>query len=65
MSDPIRIPLDEARRHIEAGQALLVCAYDDATKCSEYHLDGSITLAELEGQVGSLPKSQEIIFYCA
>ena len=33
MADVERIGVDEARRHVAAGQAMLVCAYDDEAKC--------------------------------
>jgi rhodanese-related sulfurtransferase len=59
-----RVSVEEARAAVEAGRALLVCAYDDA-KCARMRLDGSITLRELEQRAASLPKDQEIIFYCA
>ncbi|HZO42040.1 MAG TPA: ArsR family transcriptional regulator [Methylomirabilota bacterium] len=60
-----RIDVDEARRKVEAGQALLVCAYGDDVKCKQLELEGSITLSELQSRLPSLPKDTEIIFYCA
>jgi hypothetical protein len=65
MPDIPRIDVDEASRKVEAGQALLVCAYDDEAKCGRMKLAGSLTLSELRARQPSLPKSQEIIFYCA
>jgi hypothetical protein len=65
MPDITRIPVDEARRKTTAGQALLVCAYEDEAKCRMLNLDGSISLTSFESKVGSLPKTQEVIFYCA
>ena len=65
MAEIARIDVAEARRKVEAGQAVLVCAYDDEAKCGRMKLAGSITLAELRVRVPSLPKSQELIFYCA
>ena len=59
-----RVSVDRAREDVEAGRALLVCAYDDA-KCARIRLDGSITVRELEERASSLPKDQESIFYCA
>ena len=59
-----RVSVDRAREDVEAGRALLGCAYDDA-KCARIRLDGSITVRELEQRAASLPKDQEIIFYCA
>jgi hypothetical protein len=65
MADVVRIPVAEAQREIKAGQALLVCAYEDEAKCRMFNLEGSVSLASFESKVGSLPKNQEIIFYCA
>jgi hypothetical protein len=65
MADVPRIGVEEARRKVGAGEALLVCAYPDETKCNKMKLQGSITLPEVESRVPSLPRGQEIIFYCA
>ncbi|HXG90038.1 MAG TPA: hypothetical protein VNJ02_17050 [Vicinamibacterales bacterium] len=63
--DMDRIGVDDAHREVALKQALLVCAYDDDAKCRMLALDGSISLNAFEAQVASLPKTQEIIFYCA
>jgi hypothetical protein len=65
MADIARIGVEEARKKATGGQALLVCAYADEAKCRMFNLDGSIPLSTFETRAGSLPKSQEIIFYCA
>ncbi len=65
MTDTIRIGVEEARRHVAAGQALLVCGYDDDAKCRQIALEGSISLAEFQSRLSALPKSQAIIFFCA
>jgi hypothetical protein len=58
-----RITPEEARKKVAAGQAMLVCAYEDSEKCRRYDLDGSLNFQELwRRQPG---KQQEIIFYCA
>ena len=59
-----RIDVKTAHDHIAAGNALLVCAYDDE-KCRQNHLDGSITLSEFRARADSIPKDKEIAFYCA
>jgi hypothetical protein len=59
-----RISVADARAATSAGRALLVCAYDDA-RCARVRLEGAITLSDLERRAASLPKSHEIIFYCA
>jgi len=64
MSDVPRIDVQDARRRVAEGKALLVCAYADEAKCGRMRLDGSITLSELEARLPSLPRDQEIIFYC-
>ena len=60
-----RIGVDEARLKTSAGDALLVCGYEDDTKCARIRLDGAITLPELEARSATIPKDREIIFYCA
>jgi hypothetical protein len=56
-----RITAEQA--HAKAGQALLVCAYEDEAKCRAVNLNGSISLVNFRSRVASLPKTQEIIFY--
>ena len=60
-----RVGVDEARRDVEAGRALLVCAYDDEEKCAKARLENAITLKDLQRRVESVPRNQSIIFYCA
>ena len=60
-----RIDVMAARNQAVGGNALLVCGYEDDAKCRKGRLEGSIPLARLESMAASLPKSQEIIFYCA
>jgi hypothetical protein len=60
-----RIDVMTARDKAVGGNSLLVCAYEDDAKCRKGRLEGSIPLARLESMAASLPKSQEIIFYCA
>jgi hypothetical protein len=65
MAEVPRIDVEGAHKKVAAGQALLVCAYEDEAKCRALNLDGSIPLSNFKSRAGSLPKSQEIIFYCA
>jgi hypothetical protein len=60
-----RIGVEQARQRVSAGEAMLVCAYDDEQKCNQLRLDGAMSLRQFEGQVAGLPKDREIIFYCA
>jgi hypothetical protein len=59
-----KIDPEQARRSMEQG-AILVCAYDEAEKCQRYHLEGAMSLKELEGKEASIPKNRELLFYCA
>jgi hypothetical protein len=63
--DIARISVMDARRKVQANQALLVCAYEDEAKCKMLNLDGSVSLTSLQARAASLPKNQEIIFFCA
>jgi hypothetical protein len=65
MADVERIGVDEARRHVAAGQAMLVCAYDDEAKCHRIRVEGAIDLAQFKRQAALLREDREIIFYCA
>lgn len=58
-----RISTEAARQKVNSGEALLVCAYDDPDMCNRIHLEGAISLDDLNSR--SLDKTQEIIFYCA
>jgi hypothetical protein len=63
MADVKRISPQEARARVNTGQALLVCAYEDEAKCRMVNLEGSISFTKFQARLGSLPKTQEIIFY--
>jgi hypothetical protein len=65
MADTERISPEQARHKVNTNEALLVCAYEDEAKCRMINLDGSISLTSLQSRLGSLTKTQEIIFYCA
>jgi hypothetical protein len=64
MAEIERISVVDARRKMQASQALLICAYPDEAKFKAARLDGAISLASFEARVATLPKGQEIIFYC-
>jgi hypothetical protein len=65
MTDIERISVEDAHRKLKANHALLVCAYEAEAKCRMLNLDGSISLTSFQREAASLPKSQEIIFFCA
>ena len=65
MADIERINVKDAHQKVAANQALLVCAYEDETKCRMLNLEGSISLSSFLSRLATLSKTQEIIFYCA
>jgi hypothetical protein len=65
MAEVARISAEEARRKVQSGDALLVCAYEDDAKCASMRLEGAITFDELRRRLPSLPKDRETILYCA
>ena len=65
MIEPVRISANEARKKVTSGEALLVCAYDNADKFKKNHLEGALPFSKFLSILPTLDKSQEIIFYCA
>jgi hypothetical protein len=61
----VRIGTEEARRKVKAGEAVLVCAYDDEATFQTMRLDMALSLGEFQKRLPGIPKEQEIIFYCA
>jgi hypothetical protein len=57
-----RISVAEAHKMVKAGDALLVCSYDDS-RCQKMLLEGAILKSEFESKAPSLPKTKPIIFY--
>jgi hypothetical protein len=65
MANPARVTPQEIYPRVQAGQALLVCAYADEAKCRSMQLEGAISLREFQSRLPGLPKDQEIVFFCA
>lgn len=65
MVEPERIEPVEAAKKVAAGEALLVCAYDDKEKFAGMELEGAIPLDEFRARLTSLAADRQIIFYCA
>jgi rhodanese-related sulfurtransferase len=65
MAEPTRVSPEETRQRVNSGDALLVCAYHEDEKFQRVPLEGAIPFSEFESKVSSLPKDQELIFYCA
>ena len=61
-----RLPASRVRKRVRAGEnVLVVCAYEDEIACNEILLKGALTYTEFKLRLPSLPRSQEIVFYCA
>ena len=58
-------PKDVWDRVRAGSDLLLVCGYDDDAKCRANQLKGAITFNEFRSRADSLPKEQEVVFYCA
>lgn len=65
MKKPKGIDPTQAREKVNAGEATLVCAYEDDEKCGKVLLDGSITMRQLKATLPKRNKDEELIFYCA
>ena len=63
MTEPIRIPPEEARKKVQAKAVLFVCAYEDEEKFRKMHLEGAISFSEFKDKAATLARDQGIIFY--
>ena len=61
----VRITPREAYEKVKAGQALLVCGYEEEEKFKTLQLEMAISFAEFQRMLPALPKDKVIIFYCA
>ncbi|TGU74853.1 ArsR family transcriptional regulator [Geomonas terrae] len=64
MAEVKRIQIQEARRKVQDGEALFVCAYDSEEMCGGIRLEKALTMGELNARLPEVPKEKEIIFYC-
>jgi hypothetical protein len=60
-----RVPPEKIVGRVQSGEALLVCAYDDEEKFRTLHLEKALSLKQFQELKATVPKSKEIIFYCA
>ena len=60
-----RISPEGARTKVKSSEALLVCAYEEDEKFKQMRLEGAISYKEFKKKVASIPRDQEIIFYCS
>ncbi len=66
MADVPRIePVDVMVKRNSGQTPWLVCAYDDEARCRSLRLKGSLTLGEFALKLRSLPRDEEVVFYCA
>ncbi len=65
MEEIVRVFPAEVREKLKSKKALFVCAYPDEERFKSLHLEGAISFREFQARLSSLPKDQEIIFYCA
>ena len=66
MAAPERVSPKDVWERVRAGSdLLLVCAYDDDAKCRANNLKGAMTFTDFRSRADSLPKDQEVVFYCA
>lgn len=61
----VRIAPKEAYEKLKAGQALLVCGYEDEEKFKAMRLEMAVSFEEFQKMLPALPKDKEIVFYCA
>ena len=65
MAKVSRITPEETYQRLQAGDALLVCAYDSEEQFRSLQLEGAISFSEFRAKLTALSKDQEIVFYCA
>ena len=65
MGEIARIMPADARRKVTAGEALLVCAYENEELCGRMMLEGAISLGQFRSRLDKLDRGVEIVFYCA
>jgi hypothetical protein len=63
MAAPKRMSPQEVREHVQAGKALLICAYESDEKFQETALDGAVSFSEYQRRMPSLSPQTEIVFY--
>lgn len=59
-----RVSVDRAWELAQAGQALLVCAYDDDT-CRSILFEGALLKSDFEKRIAWMDPDQTVVFYCA
>ena len=65
MTTPMRLSAEEVYQAVKSSSAFLVCAYESDEKYERYKIDNSLPFSKFKDMLPGLPKTQEIIFYCA
>jgi hypothetical protein len=60
-----RVSPEEIYAKVQAGETLLVCAYDDEDKFRQLHLAGALSLSHFRKRWPALSPEQDVVFYCA
>jgi hypothetical protein len=60
-----RITPQDAYEKVKAGQAILVCGYEDEERFKALRLEMAISFDEFQKMLPALSGDREIIFYCA
>jgi hypothetical protein len=59
----MRLGPQEVHNKVQAGKALLICAYESDVKFRQAALVGAISFSEFERRKVSLPRDMELVFY--
>jgi hypothetical protein len=59
-----RVSAREAHQKVQAGQALMVCAYESDARFAKFQLAGAIPFSKFKELFPGLGVEQEVIFYC-
>jgi rhodanese-related sulfurtransferase len=64
MIEAERVSPEEVYEKMKSRTVLLVCAYEDEARFKKMQLEGAISLSEFKSKLPTLPKDQEVVFYC-
>ncbi len=65
MTTPLRISAEEAYKAVKFSDAIFVCAYESDDKYERYKIEDAIPFSKFKSLLPNIPKTREIIFYCA
>ena len=64
MADPIRVSPQEAWDGLQSSECMLVLSYSNPAAFKKFPIEGAIPFPEFQSRLPSIPKEQEIVFYC-